>query len=147
MKSKKFLVVDTWLIAKASSEEEKEYDIILKVQSLLLKIYNECHIVVLDLPENEIWKEWKPYLYGSLFTRNWHKGMQSSGKLDRRNRRKLQLGSFPDPDDEKFVQLAATLSNKIVITGDPQFIGWGESEEAKKLSIQVWDIEKALKEL
>lgn len=149
MKDKLFLVLDTWVIARASSEEREEAESILKAQHVLQEIYHQCHIVVLDLaePESQIWEEWKRYLFRSFITRVWYAEMNSSGKWAWANKEQLQLSNFPDPDNEKFVQVAVTLPQKLVITGDEELINWGQTEEARNLGVEIWSIEEALEKL
>ncbi len=147
--NKRSLVLDTWVIAKATSEKGEEVEEISKAQYLLQKIYHHCHIVLLDLgePESQILGEWNRYLWATPVTRIWYAAMNASGKFGWRNKRRMQLPRFFDPNDEKFVQLAVTTSDKVIITGEEKFTNWGRTEEARNLGVKVWDLEKALQEL
>ena len=152
MRSKRNLVLDTWVIAKASarvSEKDSldEIDEVTRAIHLLYRIYDKCHTVVLDL-ENKIFNEWKGYLFSRDVTILWYTAMRARGtKFDYREGREIKLSTFPDPENIKFVELAATLSPKLIITGDSEFINWGKGEEARKYSIEIWDIGEALGKL
>ena len=117
----------------------------MKSRELLGKIYDKCHRVIFDW--GEIFKEWRKYLFESLITRTWYTEMLSSGKLELREGKEVELSDFPDPDDEKFVKVALVSGEKAIITGDQEFLNWGRSQEAKSLGIKVWSVEEALRRL
>ncbi len=142
----KEVVLNTWVIAKASSEEtKKEIDEIKKSRELLRKIYNECHKVIFD--RGEIFEEWKRYLYRSKDTTIWYAAMWASGKLEPKEGEEVELSNFPDPDDEKFVRVALVSGERAIITGDQEFLNWGRSQEARSLNVEVWSVEEALRRL
>lgn len=143
---KRYVVVDTWVLAKASKNPSTKGDAseMFKANEVLSKIYNKSHKVVLD-DENQILGEWRRHMRGSVVL--WVKWMQSlEGKIVWRSKGK----GFEkiNKDDRKFVKVAAASPHRILITGDTDFIEEvSGDEEAKNHKIRVWDLDKALKML
>ena len=144
---KKYVVVDTWVLAKASENPRTEGDAsdMFKANEVLSKIYNKGHKVVLD-DEDQIIGEWRRHMYsGSVVY--WFKWMQSlEGRIVWRSKGK----GFKkiNKDDRKFVKVAAVSPHRILITGDTDFIEEvNGDEEAKNHKIRVWNLDEALKML
>lgn len=143
---KKYVVIDTWVLAKASekpSSEEEAFEA-WKAIDVLSRIFLKCHRVVLD-DEGQILKEWSRHMEG--ITGQWFLWMKSlENKIIWRSKEK----GFEEinQDDRKFVKVAAASPHRIVITGDEDFIEEiRESKEARNHEIRVWNLDDALQML
>lgn len=108
-----YLVIDTWVWVKAQTAESPE------AGELLYMVLRKCeHKIVVDC-EEEIINEYKKHIAGhmaKLFQR-----MSQTNKILHRPKTQVNLSHF-DPSDMKFIQVALSTPDKIVISGDSDFI-------------------------
>jgi predicted nucleic acid-binding protein len=114
---------------------------------VLSMICTRCHSVVLD-EENEIYKEYDPYLRSEDILQKWFISMSNTpGKFISRPRKRLELDVNLDPDDLKFLEVATNSPHRTIITGDSDLLSIRNEEQIVNLGIRILTAEEALREL
>jgi len=108
-----YLVIDTWVWEKAQRIESGECG------ELLFKIFNKCeHKILLDT-DGEILEEYVRHI--SDFMAKLFQRMSQIGKMTYRPKVPVNLSGF-DPSDMKFIQVALSTPNAIIVSGDSDFL-------------------------
>jgi len=142
---KQYIVLDTWLLAKASTlpKNINESNEVSKSTELLVRILHKCHRIVLD-EKGEILKEYQRHAK-SEFVRRWFIQLQMyADKVVYRSRTPLKISKPLHEDDIKFIEIVAKSPHKIIITGNSDLLEIKENEEIKGLGITIMDVDEAL---
>lgn len=137
----KYLVIDTWLLEKAS---EKYFDVI----ELLARIARKSHKIILDY-DGEILSEYSSHIESG--------GM--SGAVFEKCSREAKITYKPiadissriegvpvDSDDRKFLGVTVNSPHRIFVTGEPKLLRIKEQLE-ERLNIKIIDINVGLHEI
>ena len=147
--SKKYVVVDTWVLERAfppeAPFERNEIEVTSKAAELLSRIIRVCHRVVLDYNQ-EILGEYSRHIRG--FVGQWLKlASRCPDKIQYRPRGQIRLNVRFDPSDYKFLEVAVNSPHKIVISGDSDFLNIRNDPEISAHGIRIMDLDEALREL
>lgn len=125
------IVVDTWIIETANNDGYAEIEFLIK--------FNEKQCTLVVDSEYQIMNEYNRYLKG--FTRKWfklilesHRIEYSSGKIPQKL--KIHLDGVFDPSDIKFLDVAYSTQEKIIVSGDPDYY----SEPANSIIRDIYQI-------
>ncbi len=145
---KKYLVIDTWVLEKASTPRNNPTETQIEIQSkaveLLARIVSQCHRVVLDY-DGEILSEYSRHIRG--FVGEWlQMVMKYPQKMQYRPRGHVPLSNF-DPADVKFLEVAVNTPHRIVVSGESDFLTKKEDPQVLSQEIRILDLGEALEEL
>lgn len=113
---------------------------------LIFTLYDKCNKIAYN---DKIMEEYRDHIHNP-FIRKWFTDNQRMGKfkyifcssIDKHVRKKLRI----DPDDIKFIEVAKSCPDKIIITEDSDF-----NDEVKSvldgMNIEVWCIREALENI
>ena len=145
--TKRFLVLDAWVIAKAS--EHSSNDVVWKAIEVLSRILHVCHKIVLD-PENpnedNITDEYQRQARSEV-TRRWLISMQIRQKIVYRSRAPINLPILTDPDDLKYFQVAVKSPHKVIISEDSDLTRIANHHQVTSRGIVIWRLDDALSRL
>jgi predicted nucleic acid-binding protein len=133
-----YLVVDTWVWEKAQRGES------LISLELLAKIYRKCeHKIIYDY-DGEILDEYKNHIRELPIIRMFRL-MTQTGKMMPRSKGDIEIKDF-DRSDLKFIQVAITTPNTLIISGNSDFLELKKHlEKNKKLKeVKILTPEEAL---
>lgn len=142
-----YVVLDTWLLAKASTfpKDSMESDEVSKAAELLFRILHKCHRIVLD-EEGEMLTEYERHK--SEFIRRWLIQIRMyTDKVMFRSRTPLKIRKPLHINDVKFIEVTVKSPHKTLITGDSDLLKIKENEEIKRLGIKIMDVDEALQKL
>jgi hypothetical protein len=146
--SKKFLVVDAWVLGTASGNplDEKAW----KAADVLARIIHVCHKVVLD-PEEQgldtILDEYSRQARSEV-VRRWIVAIQAKDdKIVRRPRAQISLQALSDPDDQKYFQVAVNSPHRVIISEDSDLTSIANHPDVTNKGIEIWDLDRALSNL
>jgi len=146
--TKKFLVVDAWVLGKASTNSVD--DSVFKAADVLARILYVCHRVVLDLatPNSEtILDEYKRQAKSDL-TKRWLIAIQTRpDKVVYRYKANVTLPVLSDPDDLKYLQVALNSPNKLIISEDGDLASIANDPQVVSRGIVIWSLDAALSNL
>lgn len=146
---KKFVIVDAWVIGKASTNPLSGDNSVWKAASVLSTIIYVCHKVVLDVPrpnQENILDEYKRQATSDL-TRWWFIAVQRQEKMVFRERAAITISVLTDPDDLKYFQVAVNSPSKTIISEDSDFTTIADNREVTDKGIIVWTLDDALANL
>ena len=143
--TKKFLVVDAWVLGTASGNPLD--DITWKAADVLDRIIHVCHKVVLDLEEQTsetILDEYKRQAKSEV-ARRWIIAIQAkTDKIVNRARAQISLSAVSDPDDLKYFQVAANSPHKLIISEDSDLTSIANHPQVTGMGIKIWRLDEAL---
>lgn len=142
---KRYIVLDTWVLEKASSQAQTDIESaeFFKSIELLSRIYNKCHRIILDY-DGEIEKEYEKH--AKDFSKRWLVRMSIlQDKIKFRGRASMKINM--DPDDKKFIEVAVNSPDRIVISGDSDFFDDEFKKQIKDKRLKIFTVDEALVEL
>jgi predicted nucleic acid-binding protein len=117
-----------------------------KATLILCKI-EESHKIVLDIQRGDeecIFDEYRRQAKSEL-AKWWLIAMQTRrGKIIYKYRALLHFTILPDPDDEKYLQVAVQSTDKIVISEDSDLTEISNHPEITSRGISIWDFDLAI---
>jgi len=133
-----YLVVDTWVWEKAQRGES------LASLELLAKIYRKCEYRIIYDYDGEILDEYKNHIRELPIIRMFRL-MTQTGKMIPRPKSNIEIKDF-DKSDLKFIQVAITTPNTLIISGNSDFLELKKRlEKNKKLKeVKILTPEEAL---
>lgn len=140
----RIFTIDTNILEIAQDMDNRLFQ---SAVSLIFNMYNKCNKVAYN---KKIMDEYRVHIH-ERFIQKWFTDNFRMNKfyyincspLDKKLRDKLN--KF-DPDDIKFIEVAKSCPNKIIITEDSDFDD-GVKLILKEINIDVWTIKQALEEL
>ena len=147
--TKRFVVVDAWVIGKASTNPLPEDNLVWKAASVLSKIIYVCHKVVLDIPitnQENILDEYRRQATSDL-TKWWFIAVQREEKMVYRPRAAINISVLTDPDDLKYFQVAFNSPSRTIISEDSDLASIADDREVTDKGITVWTLDDALASL
>jgi predicted nucleic acid-binding protein len=146
--TKKFLVVDAWVLGTASANPKS--DIAWKAADVLARILYICHKVVLDLQEQvceTILEEYERQAKSEV-ARRWLIAIQSKpDKVVCRPRADIAFPALSDSDDLKYLQIAVNSPHKIIISEDSDLTSIADHPQITDAGIRIWTLNDALSNL
>jgi len=122
-----YLVIDTWIWEKAQTSESPES------LELLAKILRKCEYKIVCDPNGEIIEEYKKHIRELRYL---FRAMVQKDKIVPRPKSSLKIKDF-DRSDLKFVEVAITTPDKIIVSGNSDFFHLKERPEVKKLQVKI----------
>lgn len=145
--SRRFLVVDAWVLATASAHSSN--DVVWKAVDILCKILYVCHKIVLD-PEDPsadtILDEYQRQATSEI-TRRWIIAIQTRDKVVYRPRAPISLPVLTDPDDLKYFQVAMNSPHKVIISEDSDITSIASHPQVTSKGIAIWNLDDAQRNL
>jgi hypothetical protein len=146
--SKRFLVVDAWVIGKASERANDE--LVWKAVDVLSRILHVCHKVVIDPRDprlDTVLDEYERQATSDI-TKKWIIAIQTrQDKVTVRPRANVNMAALSDPDDLKYFQVAVNSPHHIIISEDSDITSIADNPEVVNRGIQIWRLDDALRNL
>jgi len=145
--TKRFLVVDAWVIATASRKALD--DNVWKAIEVLSRILHVCHKIILDPedPRNDTILDEYQRQAKSEITKRWIITMQTRPKIAYRPRARLSLPILADPDDLKYFQVAVNSPHKIIISEDSDISNIANHPQVIGKGLTIWTLDDSLSNL
>jgi predicted nucleic acid-binding protein len=136
--AKYLLVLDTWIFATIAEKEPEAWEAI----EVLAGILNKCHSIVLDY-QSMVMAEYDTYFLKDKWLQDWFKLMQQKRKVLNRPMNQIALNTYVSDDDKKFLSLAISTPDHIIISGDSDFIDKKDDPDFVSRHIKVFTVKEA----